>query len=113
MHEMAISESIIGILEAEAARQKYARVKKVWLEIGPLAGIETEALKFTFDVVTRGTLAEHAELEIVATEACGYCLMCAKNVVISQRFAPCPDCGGHQVQMTSGDEMRIKELEVE
>ncbi len=50
MHEMAISESIIGILEEEARRQHYARVKKVRLEIGALAGVETEALRFSFDV---------------------------------------------------------------
>ena len=113
MHEMAISESIVGILEAEAARQSYARVKKVWLEIGPLAGIEPEALRFTFDVVTRGTLAENAALEIVPTEARAWCLPCEASVIIRQRYDACPQCGGYQLQMTSGDEMRIKELEVE
>lgn len=113
MHEMSISESIVGILEAEAARQHYARVKKVWLEIGPFSGIETEALRFTFDVVTRGTLAENAALEIIATEAQAWCLPCEKSVPMRHRHDACPDCGGHQLQMTSGDEMRIKELEVE
>ncbi len=113
MHEMAISESILGILEDEARRQSYRRVKKVWLEIGPFAGIETEALRFTFDVVTKGTLADSAALEIVATDARAWCLPCERSVEIAQRFDCCPICGGHQLQMTSGDEMRIKELEVE
>jgi hydrogenase nickel incorporation protein HypA/HybF len=27
-------------------------------------------------------------------------------------FGECPDCGGYQLQVTSGTEMRIKELEV-
>lgn len=112
MHELAISEGIVGILEAEAARQNYGRVKKVWLEIGPLSGIEIEALRFSFDVVTRGTLAEDAALEIVATEARAWCLPCEKSVAIARRYDPCPHCGGHQLQLTSGDEMRIKELEV-
>lgn len=113
MHEMAISESIVDILEAEAGRQNYARIKRVWLEIGPLSGVETDALRFTFDVVTRGTLAENAVLEIIATEARAWCLPCEKSVSITQRFDACPQCGGYQLQMTSGDEMRIKELEVE
>jgi hydrogenase nickel incorporation protein HypA/HybF len=113
MHELAISESIVGILEAEASRQHYARVKKVWLEIGPFSGIECEALRFSFDVVTKGTLAENAALEIIATEGRAWCLPCEKIVVLRERYDACPDCGGHLLQMTSGDEMRIKELEVE
>jgi hydrogenase nickel incorporation protein HypA/HybF len=113
MHEMAISESILGILEDEARRQHYARVKKVRLEIGALAGIEAEALRFSFDVVTKGTLAEDAALEIIATEAQAWCLPCEAVVTISQRYDPCPICGEHQLQVTSGEEMRIKDLEVD
>lgn len=113
MHEMAISESILGILEDEARRQSYRRVKAVWLEIGPFAGIETEALRFSFDVVTKGTLADKALLEIVPTEGKAWCLECEKSVALKERYDACPSCGGHQLQMTSGDEMRIKELEVE
>ncbi len=113
MHEMAISESIVGILEAEARRQKYARVRKVRLEIGALAGIEPEALRFTFEVVTKGTLAQDALLEIIAMEAQAWCLACERTVPICRRFDACPECGGYQLQVTAGEEMRIKDLEVE
>jgi hydrogenase nickel incorporation protein HypA/HybF len=113
MHEMAISESIVGILEDEARRQQYARVRTVWLEIGPLSGIETEALRFTFDVAAKGTLAEDAKLEIIETEALAWCLPCERVVPIRQRFDACPRCGAHQLQVTTGEEMRIKELEVD
>jgi hydrogenase nickel incorporation protein HypA/HybF len=34
-------------------------------------------------------------------------------VRVAQRFDACPDCGGYQLQVTGGDELRIKELEVE
>jgi len=113
MHEMAISESILGILEAEAKRQHFARVKTVWVEIGPLSGIEPEALRFTFDVVAKGTLAELALLQIIATQATAWCLACEQTVAITQRYEACPICGGHQLKVTTGEEMRIKELEVE
>jgi hydrogenase nickel incorporation protein HypA/HybF len=113
VHEMAISESIVSLLEEEARRQHYARVRKVWLEIGPLSGIETEALRFTFDVAAKGTLAEDAKLEIIETEALGWCLPCERVVPIRQRFDACPRCGAHQLQVTAGEGMRIKELEVD
>lgn len=113
MHELAIAESIVGVLEAEALRQHYKHVKRVWLEIGPLSGVESEALRFSFDVVTKGTLAEDAILEIISTDAFAWCMPCEKSVPIRQRYEACPSCGGHQLQMTSGEEMRIKELEVD
>ena len=77
-------------------------MKKVWLEIGALSGVEPEAMMFCFDVVTRGTLAEGAALEIVRTPGQGWCLDCEKIVALAERFGPCPECGGHQVQMTGG-----------
>ncbi len=112
MHEMAICESIVQVLEKEAQTQNFQQVKTVWLEIGPLAGVELEALRFSFDAVTRGTLADQAKLEIVETEGTAWCLTCAKSVAVQQRYDPCPECGSYQLQVTGGEEMRIKELEV-
>ncbi len=93
--------------------QNFTRVKGVWLEIGPLAGVELEALRFGFDVVTRDSLAEGAALEIIEMPGQAWCLQCAKTVPVTQRFDACPECGSYQLQITGGDEMRIKELEVE
>ena len=60
MHEMSIAEGIVQVLEEQAKEQHYSKVKTVWLEIGPLAMIESEALSFCFEAVTRGTLAQDA-----------------------------------------------------
>lgn len=113
MHEMALCESIVQVLEQQAAVQNYSVVKTVRLEIGPLAGVELDALRFGFDVVTRGTLAEQAELEIIETKGEAWCMQCADTVPVTQRFDACPRCGSYQLQVTSGEEMRIKELEVD
>lgn len=112
MHEMAICESILGILKEQARAQQFDTVKRVRLEIGPLSGVEIEALKFGFDVVTRGSLAESAALEIVETQASAWCMPCGETVAIRERFDACPKCGSHQLQVTTGEELRIKELEV-
>ena len=55
MHEMSLCESILQILEDNAKKQGFAKVKTVWLEIGCLSGVEMEAMRFSFDAVTRGT----------------------------------------------------------
>ena len=113
MHEMSLAESVLQIVQDAARGQGFSRVKTVRLEIGQLAGVEPEAMRFCFDVVTRETLADQARLEIVATPGEGWCMMCGRAVPLAARFDACPECGSHQVEATGGLEMRVSELEVE
>ena len=113
MHEMSLCESILQVLEQQAVAQQYQKVRTVWLEIGALSSVEVEALRFSFDVVMQGSLAEHAQLEIIDVPGQAWCMPCARNVAVEQLYDVCPHCGSHQLQVNSGDQMRIKELEVE
>jgi len=113
MHELSLCESILQVLEQSAQSQGYSRVKTVWLEIGQLSGVELESMRFGFSAVTRGSLAEGAIREIEELPGQAWCMKCAKTVRVKQRFDECPDCGSYQLQMTGGEEMRIKELEVD
>ena len=112
MHEMSLCEGILQVLEDEARKQSFSRVRRVWLEIGRLAGVEPDALRFSFDVVIRGTLADGAKLCIIDIPGTAWCMQCAEAVPVEQRFDACPKCGSYQLQLTDGDQMRIKELEV-
>jgi hydrogenase nickel incorporation protein HypA/HybF len=113
MHEMSLCAGILQILEEQARTRGFRRVKTVWIEIGGLSGVEVEAMRFGFDVVMQGSLAEGAELEVIETPGEAWCLCCRKTVPVKQRFDACPDCGGYELQVTGGEEMRIRELEVE
>lgn len=113
MHEMSLAEGVLQLIEDAAKQQNFAVVKTVWLEIGQLSGVEVEAMKFCFDAVTRDSIAQNARLEIIALPGTGWCMACAVTVPMSQVFGECPHCGGHQMQVTGGTEMRLKELEVD
>ncbi len=113
MHEMSLCEGVLKILQESAESKHFTRVKTVWLEIGVLSGAEPEAMRFCFDVVMRDTLADGARLEIIEQAAEAWCLNCNKRVTVSQRFDACPECGSYQLQLTGGDALQIKELEVE
>ncbi|WP_031433805.1 hydrogenase maturation nickel metallochaperone HypA [Methylomarinum vadi] len=113
MHEMSLCESILDIIEQQAREQQFAKVKTVRLEIGALSSVEPEAMRFCFDAVMQGSLAGQARLEIIDVQGQAWCMQCGHNVVIEQRYDPCPSCGGFQLQVNGGEEMRIKELEVE
>ncbi|MEQ1529619.1 MAG: hydrogenase maturation nickel metallochaperone HypA [Methylococcales bacterium] len=110
---MSLCESILQTLEQQADVQQYRKVKSVCLEIGMLAGVEIESLRFCFDVVMHGSLAEQARLDIIEVPGQAWCANCAANLVVQQLYDICPNCGSYQLQVNSGDQMRIKELEVE
>ncbi|MBI5922715.1 MAG: hydrogenase maturation nickel metallochaperone HypA [Betaproteobacteria bacterium] len=113
MHEMSLAEGVLQLIEDAAQRENFARVKTIWLEIGRLSSVEPEALAFCFGAVTRGSIAEGARLEFVDVPGRGWCLQCETTVPLAEHYAECPRCGGYQVQVTGGTEMRVKELEVE
>lgn len=113
MHELSLCEGILQILEDNAKTQGFGKVKQVWLEIGALAGVEQSALRFNFDIVTNGSVAHLATLNIIDVPGQAWCMPCAEVVHINQKFDACPKCKSHQLQITGGEEMKIKELEVE
>ena len=110
MHEMSIAESVLGIVEESARREGFRRVKEVRLEIGRLAAVEQEALRFCFDAVVRGSVAEGAALEIDETPGTAWCFGCSATVPVGARGDLCPQCGGAQLQVNGGTEMRVKDL---
>lgn len=113
MHELSLAQSVVRIVEESARSNGFSRVKTVRLEIGRLAGVEIEAMRFCFDVAVRDSVAEGAELAIIETEGRGWCLDCSRPVPVAARYDACPQCGGYAVELTAGTEMRVKELEVE
>lgn len=113
MHEMSLAENMLQIIEESARNQGFTRVRAVVLEIGALSAVEPDAMRFCFDAVTSGSIAECARLEIIETAGQGRCEKCAENFPLAALYEPCPVCGSYEVRVTGGDAMRVKELEVE
>lgn len=113
MHEMSLAEGVLQLIEDAASREGFARVRTIWVEIGRLSGVEPEALAFCFDAVTRGSIAEGAQFEIVHVPGSGHCLECGCDTELQAVYDACSHCGAVPVQVTGGTEMRVKELEVD
>jgi hydrogenase nickel incorporation protein HypA/HybF len=109
---MSLAESVMQIVETTARANDASAVRAVWLELGALSHVEQEALRFSFDVVKRGTVADDARLEIRTTPGRAWCMPCEDSVDLERLGDPCPRCGSHQLQVTQGEEMRVKEIEI-
>lgn len=113
MHELSLAENVLQIIEEATQNIKFYRIKTVWLEIGLLACVQPESLRFYFEVVTRDTTAHQARLEIIAVAGQGWCDQCVCEVPLATRYDACPHCGHCGLQVIRGEEMRVKELEIE
>jgi hydrogenase nickel incorporation protein HypA/HybF len=112
MHELSLARAVVEQLAEQAAVHGFTRVVRVKLAIGALGHVDPEALAFGFDVVAEGTLAEGAALEIEQPEGAAHCLGCGAHVTIRSRADLCPVCGGADLVVTGGGDMKIREMEV-
>lgn len=109
MHEMAITRSVVdAVCELAAGR----RVHRVDLDVGRLSGVVADAVRFCFDIVAAGTLANGARLEITEVAGMLHCRTCGADAPTDDLILLCP-CGSADVEVRSGRELRIRSMEVE
>jgi hydrogenase nickel incorporation protein HypA/HybF len=114
MHEMAIVQSIMDILIRQAQIYHSKKVVRVNLEFGALTGVMPSAIDFAFEVLSKGTVAEGAVVDIKVIPIKVYCFDCAKERILESYTPYCPACSSASVQILAGrDEMRITSLEVD
>lgn len=112
MHEMALAESMLQIVEDAAVTQGFAQVRTIWVEVGRMASVEVAALQFCFEAVARDSVAQGAKLEIIEVAGSGYCSSCQRSSPVQDLLDACPACGSYAMQITGGTELRVKELDV-
>ena len=108
MHELAIMESVIETISERAGDQPVATVR---LEVGRLTGVVPNALRFCFEVCARGTTLERATLEIAEIPGRARCARCGGDRDIESFADVCP-CGGVDMKVIAGQELRVKNLEL-
>jgi len=110
MHEMSLAGGILRMVEHAAAREHFARVARLSLEAGALAGVEVRALRFALEAMAPGTVLEGAAIEIDEPPGIAWCMRCCDSVAIGARSDPCPRCGGWQLTPTGGTDLKVREL---
>lgn len=113
MHELGIANSVLEAVRAEAQRHPRALPVKVAVRVGELAGVDPEALAFTFHALTSGTEWERLALEIETRPRQHRCPACETTFrVVDYNFA-CPACSAPRTECVSGDELELAYLEME
>jgi hydrogenase nickel incorporation protein HypA/HybF len=108
MHELAITQSIVDMVEERFVGE---RVGRVVVEVGRLAGVVPEAMTFCWEACIAGTVAEGARLEVRSVDGRARCEACGAEFAVDAPFGVCA-CGSRDVALVRGQELLVKEVEV-
>ena len=113
MHEQNICESLLALAIKHAEQANAARILRIYLVVGEYSGVVDESVEFYFRLLSKGTIAEGADINfthIPVQLRCGNC----DTIFTPERLdLHCPNCNVQQVEIASGKEMFLESLEVE
>ncbi|HVT10815.1 MAG TPA: hydrogenase maturation nickel metallochaperone HypA [Fimbriimonadaceae bacterium] len=112
MHETGIITQAVHMAIEAAENAGAGQVKRLRLRVGAMAGVVPDALRFGFEVVTKGTLAEGALLEIDLVPVTCRCAAGCGVFTPSDAIFACPVCGRLSTDVVSGRELDVVEVEV-
>jgi hydrogenase nickel incorporation protein HypA/HybF len=110
VHELSLSGAIVNTAVKHADGRK---VTLVSLRVGKLRQVIPDTLEFYFEFVARGTPCEGARLELEVIDARLRCRPCEYEWAIEIPAFRCPECGGSDVEIASGNEFEVESIEVD
>ena len=110
MHEYGLTQNIIDTVCQRASKEGLSAITKIKLEIGSLALIEEQSIRFYFDICRQHTLAQASTLEIHHIAARARCLACGHQTEYGSILAQCR-CGSVRLDWQTGREMTIASME--
>ncbi|MEJ5300575.1 MAG: hydrogenase maturation nickel metallochaperone HypA [Thermodesulforhabdaceae bacterium] len=111
MHETSIAEMLCDIALEEAKKYSISRVSSLTVQIGEMAAVVPEALKFAFSIISQGTPLEGAQLNIEIVPIVAWCSQCNEPFEVENFSFKCPGCGMVSDRYLSGQELLLVSIE--
>jgi hydrogenase nickel incorporation protein HypA/HybF len=112
MHEASLIRGLVNASLEAADEHGAARIVGVSVVLGALSHISDEAMRFNFEVFSRGTSAEGAAVTIRREHGVVTCWDCGASNVAGHGRA-CPACSSVRVEVTGGDHCYLESIDVE
>ena len=113
MHELKIIQDVFPLLENVAKENNLKSINKVVLGVGKLRQVQSDFLKFAFEIIAKGTIAEGAELVINLIPITIFCSFCDKKFDLSEHVYACPECDSVAIEVLTGKEIIIESIDGE
>ena len=108
VHELGIAGAVLRAVERRAAGR---RVRRARVRAGVLLRISAPALNQAFIVVSDGTVADGAQLDVVIEPARLSCRSCGRITLADRMLAACPGCRETRLDLQSGDGLVLESVQ--
>ena len=113
MHELSATESMLSLVLDEAAKAGATRVTKISLKVGDWSTFVPDSVEFCFSLISNGTPAEGARLDIERVPVTYRCSGCGFEFTPCIETVGCPKCKGTSTTLVTGREFYIDSIEVD
>lgn len=127
MHEFSVAQSIVSTILEVAHSHGAKRIVGVQLEVGEVALVNMQQLGWYLDMLTQDTMAKGMKVNVISVPVRVHCQGCGYEGPLKEGSGgdsddpthssipgfDCPRCGGSDTVITSGRDLRIKDIEVE
>lgn len=113
MHEFGIATSLLDAARAETSLRPGAKLAKIAVRVGDVAGVDAEALRFCFEALVKDTEWDSVILEIERRAQWRGCPQCGMKFEVIRQESRCPACRETMTTLLSGDELELAYLEME
>ncbi|MET8679004.1 hydrogenase maturation nickel metallochaperone HypA [Streptomyces sp. NPDC004647] len=108
MHELSIAAAVVESAEKAARDHGASSVESVRLRIGELSGVVADALRFSFEVATAGTMLDGAELDVEDVPGSARCTSCELEFAVgTPPQLWCPQCERTTTELLTGRELDL------
>jgi hydrogenase nickel incorporation protein HypA/HybF len=113
MHELSICLALLSEVEAIARARGARCVLRIAVDVGALSGVEAPLLERAFTIARAGTIAAGARLELRTPALRVRCRRCDREWETAEHHLVCDACGDFQTELSSGDELLLRQVEME
>jgi hydrogenase nickel incorporation protein HypA/HybF len=113
MHEQSIVEAIMALALENAGKENAKKIIRVYLVVGELSGVLQEAVEFYWRFLSKNTIAAGSELFFMQPPTLVRCRACGTEYTPENLKLVCPKCKERKVEILSGRELFIDNMEVE
>ncbi len=113
MHELGIVMQVIEQVDNVAAESKIDKVTKIIMEIGEVSSVIPNIFTDAFEwAKKKSNYLKDSELELIILKGITYCRDCKKTYDTVEYAKKCPYCGSLDTYLVTGNEIKIKSIEV-
>ena len=112
VHEFAIAQQVLKIIEEKSGEHGDARVRSVRLRIGELSGVNADCLRFALEACAQDTRAEGMAVEFIRVPAKLRCRSCSLESEFDAGNLKCPGCGSLETVLEGGDDLYVESFEL-